>query len=103
MFVYDLDKGCITSDQLKDDLKAASIIVLLLLKEINIDLETDNLATERNIKTTKQAVSGNCGIYVVEYIEFLSINGPIEQVNDFYMNRWREKMAADIFALDFDP
>ncbi|CAA3033694.1 ubiquitin-like-specific protease 1A [Olea europaea subsp. europaea] len=83
MFVYDPDKGCITSDQLKDDLKSASIIVPLLLKEINIDLDTDNLAIERNTKTTKQAVSGDCDIYVVKYIEFLSINGPIEQVNGF--------------------
>ncbi|CAA3016030.1 Hypothetical predicted protein [Olea europaea subsp. europaea] len=44
------------SNQLKDDLKAASIIVPLFLKEINIDLDTDNLAIERNTKTTKQAV-----------------------------------------------
>ncbi|CAA3008085.1 Hypothetical predicted protein [Olea europaea subsp. europaea] len=57
MFVYDPDKGCITSDQLKDDLKTASIIVPLLLKEINIDLDADNLAIERNTKTTKQVVS----------------------------------------------
>ncbi|CAA3021763.1 ubiquitin-like-specific protease 1A [Olea europaea subsp. europaea] len=57
MLVYDPDKGCITSDQLKDDLKAASLIVTLILKEINIDLDTDNLSIERNTKTTKQAVS----------------------------------------------
>ncbi|CAA2964585.1 Hypothetical predicted protein [Olea europaea subsp. europaea] len=54
--VYDPDKGCITNDQLKDDLKAASIIVPLLLKEFNIDLETGTLAIERSTKTTKQAI-----------------------------------------------
>ncbi|CAA3024908.1 ADP,ATP carrier 1, mitochondrial [Olea europaea subsp. europaea] len=55
--VYDPDKGCIMNDQLKDDLKAASIIVPLLLKEINIDLEIDTQAIERSTKTTKQAIS----------------------------------------------
>ncbi|CAA2981208.1 sentrin-specific protease 1-like [Olea europaea subsp. europaea] len=100
IFVYDLDKDCITNDQLKDKLRAASIIVPLLLKEINIDLETNTLTIER---TTKQAVSGDCGIYVAKYIECLSIKGPIEQVNGFYVNRWREKMAANIFALDYEP
>ncbi|CAA2968025.1 ubiquitin-like-specific protease 1A [Olea europaea subsp. europaea] len=96
-------KGCITNDQLKDNLKAASIIVPLLSKKINIDLETDTLAIERSKKTTKQVISSDCGMYVVKYIEFLSINDPIEQVNGFYMNRWREMMAADIFALDYEP
>ncbi|CAA2988095.1 Hypothetical predicted protein [Olea europaea subsp. europaea] len=55
--MYDHDKGCITNDQLKDDLKAASVIVPLLLKEINIDLKTDTLAIEKSTKTTKQAIS----------------------------------------------
>ncbi|KAK6157831.1 hypothetical protein DH2020_012079 [Rehmannia glutinosa] len=57
IYVYDPDKSCITNDQLKDDLKAASIILPLLLKEINIDLGVYIVAIERSIKTTKQAIS----------------------------------------------
>lgn len=34
------------------------------------------------------------GVYMIKYIGFLIINGPIERINAYHMPMWRKKMDA---------
>ncbi|KAL2474474.1 Uncharacterized protein Adt_35210 [Abeliophyllum distichum] len=55
MFIYNPDKNCSTDDQIRDDLKPMTTILLMLLKKINIVI--DALAIERITTTSKQSNS----------------------------------------------
>ncbi|POO03630.1 hypothetical protein TorRG33x02_008350 [Trema orientale] len=46
---------------------------------------------------------GNCGIFAIKHIEFLSAGLTLEKVTDEQIAFFRAEMATEIFALDFDP
>ncbi|PON94313.1 hypothetical protein TorRG33x02_097870 [Trema orientale] len=46
---------------------------------------------------------GNCGIFAIKHIEFLSAGLILEKVTDNQIAFFRAEMATEIFALDFDP
>ncbi|KAL2461634.1 Sentrin-specific protease [Abeliophyllum distichum] len=101
MFIYDPDKSCSTDDQIRADLKPMTTILPMLLKKINIVI--DALAIERITTTSKQSNSGDCGVYTIKYIEFLSIGRKAELVNGFHMSNWRRKLAVELYTLDCTP
>ncbi|KAL2532710.1 Uncharacterized protein Adt_06061 [Abeliophyllum distichum] len=79
MFIYDLDKSCSTDDQIRAYLMPMTTILPMLLKKINTVI--DALAIERITTTSKQSNSGDCGVYTIKYIEFLSIDRKAELVS----------------------
>ncbi|KAL2474781.1 Ubiquitin-like protease domain-containing protein [Abeliophyllum distichum] len=98
MFKYDRDRSCSTDDQIRANLKPITMILPMLMKKINII--TDALVIERITTASKQTNSSDCGVYVIKYIEFLSIDRQAELVNGFYMHKWRKKLAVELYTLD---
>ncbi|KAL2501269.1 Ulp1 protease family protein [Forsythia ovata] len=101
VFIYDPDRSCSTDDQIRADLKPMTMIFHMFLKKINIVI--DVLEIERIMTTSKQSNSGNCGVYVIKYIEFLSIGRQAELVNGFHMQKWRRKLAVELYTIDCTP
>ncbi|KAL2501852.1 ubiquitin-like-specific protease 1A [Forsythia ovata] len=101
MFIYDPDRSCSTDDQIRADLKPMTTILPMLLKKINIVI--DALAIKRITTISKQSNSGDCGVYTIKYIEFLSINRQVELVNGFHMQKWMRKLAVELYTIDCTP
>ncbi|KAL2492327.1 Sentrin-specific protease [Abeliophyllum distichum] len=101
MFIYDPDRRYSTDDEIRADLKPMIMILSMLLKKINIVI--DALAIERITTTSKQSNSGDCGVYAIKYIEFLSISIQAELVNRFHTQKWRRKLAVELYTLDCTP
>ncbi|KAL2488524.1 uncharacterized protein Fot_41816 [Forsythia ovata] len=95
------DRSCSTDDQIRADLKPMTAIFHMLLTKINIAI--DVLAIERITTTSKQSNSGDCGVYAIKYIEFLSIGRQAKLVNGFHMRKWRRKLAVELYILDCIP
>ncbi|KAL2549658.1 uncharacterized protein Fot_11188 [Forsythia ovata] len=98
MFVYDPDMSYSMDDQIRSDLEPMTTILPMLLKKINIVI--DALAIERITTTSKQSNSGNCSVYAIKYIEFLSIGRQVELVIVFYMPKWWRKLAVELYTID---
>ncbi|KAL2520540.1 Uncharacterized protein Fot_24463 [Forsythia ovata] len=43
---------------------------------------------------------GDCGVYAIKYVEFLSIVRQAELVNGFHMQKRRKKLAVELYTLD---
>ncbi|KAL2541773.1 Ulp1 protease family protein [Abeliophyllum distichum] len=99
--MYDPDRRYSTDDQIRADLKPMIMILSMLLNKINIVI--DALAIERITTTSKQSNSGDCGVYAIKYIEFLSISIQAELVNRFHTQKWRRKLAVELYTLDCTP
>ncbi|CAA2974654.1 sentrin-specific protease 1-like [Olea europaea subsp. europaea] len=46
---------------------------------------------------------GDCGMYVIKFIELLSAGLDVKLISDTMIDSWRKKLAAEIFAMHFDP
>ncbi|CAA3020002.1 sentrin-specific protease 1-like [Olea europaea subsp. europaea] len=46
---------------------------------------------------------GDCGIYVIKFIELLSAGLDVKLISDDMIDCWRKKLAAEIFVIHFDP
>lgn len=56
MYVYDPDHSCLTQGQLEQNLESLSVIVPMMARRANINVQ-DRLATVRNTTTTRQQIS----------------------------------------------
>ncbi|CAA3012972.1 sentrin-specific protease 1-like [Olea europaea subsp. europaea] len=45
---------------------------------------------------------GDCGIYVIKFIELLSAGLDVKLISDDMIDCWRKKLVAKIFAMHFD-
>ncbi|XP_022845283.1 uncharacterized protein LOC111368276 [Olea europaea var. sylvestris] len=72
MYVYDPDHLSLTQGQLERNLESVSVIIPIMARRANITVQ-DRLATVRNTTTTRQRILGDCGMFVIKYIEFLSV------------------------------
>ncbi|KAK6118634.1 hypothetical protein DH2020_047626 [Rehmannia glutinosa] len=88
--------------QLNQCLEPVTVILPLLAQQVGIKINGP-LKVVRSDKTSKQGTSGDCGVFVIKYIEFLSAGQEINLVNSHHMLMWREKLAADIYAFNYDP
>lgn len=41
---------------------------------------------------------GSCGVYTIKHIEHLVFDGDMDLINDDYVQAYRERIAADLFA-----
>ncbi|CAA3012248.1 sentrin-specific protease 1-like [Olea europaea subsp. europaea] len=46
---------------------------------------------------------GDCGIYAIKFIELLSAELDVKLMSDAMIESWRKKLAAEVFAMHFDP
>lgn len=56
IYVYDSDHGCLTQDQLQRILEPMSVIIPMMARQANIQVN-DRLAIQRNTTTARQGVS----------------------------------------------
>lgn len=102
IYVYDCDHMVITTSDLEEDLHMASLLIPKLAKFADICTQ-DTLKIVRVDGLPRQPEPGDCGVYTIKYIEFLSVQKSVDHVNDRYMNMWREKLTCDLFTQNFDP
>ncbi|CAA2965868.1 sentrin-specific protease 1-like [Olea europaea subsp. europaea] len=46
---------------------------------------------------------GDCGIYIIKFIELLSAGLDVKLMSDTMIDSWRKKLAAEVFPMHFDP
>ncbi|XP_022869502.1 uncharacterized protein LOC111388912 [Olea europaea var. sylvestris] len=93
MYVYDPDHSCLTQGQLEQNLESVSVIVPMMARQANITVQ-DRLATVQNTTTTRQQISGDYGMFVIKYIEFLSVAHKVDAINQAWIQNWRNKLPT---------
>ncbi|XP_022866370.1 uncharacterized protein LOC111386149 [Olea europaea var. sylvestris] len=76
MYVYDSDHSCLTQNLLEPMVVIEPMMANQAMIRVN-----DRLAIVRNMTTTKQERSGDCGLFAIKYIEFLSIGRNVDTIN----------------------
>ncbi|XP_022843055.1 uncharacterized protein LOC111366551 [Olea europaea var. sylvestris] len=102
IYVYDPDHSCLIQGQLEQNLESMAIIVPMMARRAGINVH-DRLRIVRNTTTARQSVSGDCGIFVIKYVEFLSIGHKVDEINQSWIQNWRKKLACDLFEFNADP
>ncbi|XP_022843364.1 uncharacterized protein LOC111366914 [Olea europaea var. sylvestris] len=102
MYVYDSDHNCLRQSQLEQILESMAVIVPMMASQAMIRVN-DRLAIVRNMTTAKQERSGDCGLFAIKYIEFLSIGRNVDIINQSWIDMWRHKLACDLYEYNCDP
>ncbi|XP_022852185.1 uncharacterized protein LOC111373837 [Olea europaea var. sylvestris] len=98
IYVYDSDHSCLTQSQLKP----LAVIVPMMASHAMIRVN-DRLVIVRNMTTARQERSGDCGLFAIKYIEFLSIGRNVDTINQSWIDMWRHKLTCDLYEYNCDP
>ncbi|XP_022842988.1 uncharacterized protein LOC111366465 [Olea europaea var. sylvestris] len=85
IYVYDSDHSCLTQSQLEQILEPLAAIVPMMASHAMIRVN-DRLAIVRNMTTARQERSGDCGLFAIKYIEFLSIGRNVDTINQSWID-----------------
>ncbi|KAL2460927.1 Ulp1 protease family protein [Abeliophyllum distichum] len=70
--------------------------------EVNISVR-DKVRVQRVDGTVKQKISGDCGVFTIKFIEFLSVGESALLIQNEHISMWRKKLAADLYTQNYDP
>ncbi|XP_022887825.1 uncharacterized protein LOC111403516 [Olea europaea var. sylvestris] len=80
IYVYDLDHSCLTQEQLEQNIEPVIVIVPMMARRVILTMQ-DKLAIMRDKTTARQSISVDYDIFVIKYIEFLSIVHNVGRIN----------------------
>ncbi|KAL2465209.1 Ulp1 protease family protein [Abeliophyllum distichum] len=85
-------------------MKPLKVVVPRLMKKyVNENYSTSMFTYHRVKKLPVQDNGSDCGLFTVKFIEFSLASLDLNLVQPKHMLMWRQKMAAEIFAGEFDP
>ncbi|KAL2532232.1 Ulp1 protease family protein [Abeliophyllum distichum] len=102
--IFDSLTSMVREAKLGNYMKPLKVVVPRLMKKyVNENYSTSMFTHHRVKKLPVQDNGSDCGLFTVKFIEFSLASLDLNLVQPKHMLMWRQKMAAEIFAGEFDP
>ncbi|KAL2456471.1 Ulp1 protease family protein [Abeliophyllum distichum] len=102
--IFDSLTSMVREAKLGNYMKPLKVVVPRLMKKyVNDNYSTSMFTHHRSKKLPVQDNGSDCGLFTVKFIEFSLASLDLNLVQPKHMLMWRQKMAAEIFAGEFDP
>ncbi|CAA3019821.1 sentrin-specific protease 1-like [Olea europaea subsp. europaea] len=106
IYVYDSMKSLTRFGKLQKIMHPIVKVIPRMMKESLLFGENyphKQFLWRRHADVPQQNNAGDCGMYVIKFIELLSAGLDVKLISDTMIDSWRKKLAAEIFAMHFDP
>ncbi|XP_022880422.1 sentrin-specific protease 1-like [Olea europaea var. sylvestris] len=106
IYVYDSMKSLTRFGKLQKIIHPIVKVIPRMMKESLLFGENyphKQFLWRRHTDVPQQNNAGDCGMYVIKFIELLSAGLDVKLMSDTMIDSWRKKLAVEVFAMHFDP